>query len=78
MVEKRGSVCIENLLNIILKNPGKPLQRRQRWRMHVGLIFTNFQCMGQAGEGKAAAGQGARHQQMMHQPDSIFWQNPYF
>jgi hypothetical protein len=39
MVEKRGTVCIENALNIILKNPGKPLQRRQRWRMHVGLIF---------------------------------------
>jgi hypothetical protein len=40
--------------------------------MQVGLIFTNFSVYGQAGElgeGKAAAGQGARHQQMMRQLD---------
>jgi hypothetical protein len=31
---------IESALNIIFKNSGKPLQRRQRWRMHVGTIQT--------------------------------------
>jgi hypothetical protein len=69
MLEKCRTVCIENTLNIIFKNPGMPLQQRQRWCMHIGLIFTNFSVYWQAGERKATAGQGAQHQQMMHQPD---------
>jgi hypothetical protein len=41
MVEKKcGTFCKENAINIIFKNPGKPLQRRQGWRMHVGLSLT--------------------------------------
>jgi hypothetical protein len=42
MVEKRGTVCREKAPNIILKNQGKPLQRRQRWRMHALADFKSI------------------------------------